>query len=165
MTWHLLHKNAFYPICLYITRGMAWSVCQVRVQLQPPPTCCKLLYAEVNGLLWINNTLTSFDLLRPKYCTLDSAISRVRGGTITSTRLVVDISAGHNSCCCARGDVSSCSRTINGLSRNLDTWPRGDTETWIHGYADNITHDHSHRAPGSWHNGLGLCRSLVTVQI
>ena len=165
MTWHLLHKNAFYPICLYITRGMAWSVCQVRVQLQPPPTCCKLLYAEVNGLLWINNTLTSFDLLRPKYCTLKSAISRVRGGTITSTRLVVDISAGHNSCCCARGDVSSCSRTINGLSRNLDTWPRGDTETRRHGYADNITHDHSHRAPGSWHNGLGLCRSLVTVQI
>ena len=149
MTWHLLHKNAFYPICLYITRGMAWSVCQV--QLQPPPTCCKLLYAEVNGLLWINNTLTSFDLLRPKYCTLNSAISRVRGGTITSTRLVVDISAGHNSCCCARGDVSSCSRTINGLSRNLDTWPRGHTETRRHGYgyADNITHDHGHRAPGS----------------
>ena len=139
MTWHLLHKNAFYPICLYITRGMAWSVCQVRVQLQPPPTCCKLLYAEVNGLLWINNTLTSFDLLRPKYCTLDSAISRVRGGTITSTRLVVDISAGHNSCCCARGDVSSCSRTINGLSRNLDTWPRGDTETWRHGYMVMLT--------------------------
>ena len=139
MTWHLLHKNAFYPICLYITRGMAWSVCQVRVQLQPPPTCCKLLYAEVNGLLWINNTLTSFDLLRPKYCTLNSAISRVRGGTITSTRLVVDISAGHNSCCCARGDVSSCSRTINGLSRNLDTWPRGDTETRRHGYMVMLT--------------------------
>ena len=139
MTWHLLHKNAFYPICLYITRGMAWSVCQVRVQLQPPPTCCKLLYAEVNGLLWINNTLTSFDLLRPKYCTLNSAISRVRGGTITSTRLVVDISAGHNSCCCARGDVSSCSRTINGLSRNLDTWSREDTETRRHGYMVMLT--------------------------
>ena len=153
MTWHLLHKNAFYPICLYITRGMAWSVCQVRVQLQPPPTCCKLLYAEVNGLLWINNTLTSFDLLRPKYCTLDSAISRVRGGTITSTRLVVDISAGHNSCCCARGDVSSCSRTINGLSCNLDTWARGDTETRRHGDMDTWLcwqHYSWPRPPSTW---------------
>ena len=133
MTWHLLHKNAFYPICLYITRGMAWSVCQVRVQLQPPPTCCKLLYAEVNGLLWINNTLTSFDLLRPKYCTLNSAISRVRD------HHEHEAGGSHNSCCCARGDVSSCSRTINGLSRNLDTWPRGDTETRRHGYMVMLT--------------------------
>ena len=60
-------------------------------------------------------------------------------GTITSTRLVVDISAGHNSCCCARGDVSSCSRTINGLSRNLDTWARGHTETRRHGYMVMLT--------------------------
>ena len=163
MTWHLLHKNAFYPICLYITRGTAWSVCRVQEQLQPPPTCCKLLYAEVNGLLWINNTLLFI------FCDLNIAhlIPPFRGWG-TSTRLGADISAGHNSCCCARGDVSSCSRSVNGLSRNLDTRPRGDTETRRRGYADNITHDHGtpgHRAPGSWHNGLGLRRSLVTVQI
>ena len=48
---------------------------------------------------------------------------------------------------------------------HVETRRHGDMDTWIHGYADNITHDHSHRAPGSWHNGLGLCRSLVTVQI
>ena len=126
MTWHLLHKNAFYPICLYITRGMAWSVCQVRVQLQPPPTCCKLLYAEVNGLLWINNTLTSFDLLRPKYCTLDSAISRVRGGTITSTRLVVVITH-------AAAPVVTCQAAPAQLMDYLAIWTRGHVDTWRHG--------------------------------
>ena len=40
---------------------------------------------------------------------------------------------------CARGDVSSCSRTINGLSRILDTWPRGHTETRRHGYMVMLT--------------------------
>ena len=162
MTWHLLHKNAFYPICLYITCGTAWSVCRGQKQLQPQPTCCKLLYAEVNGLLWINNTL------RFIFCDLNIAhlILPFRGwGPARGWGRISPLVITHG---CARGDVSSCSRPINGLSRNLDTRPRGDTETRRRGYADNITHDHGtpgHRAPGSWHNGLGLRRSLVTVQI
>ena len=182
--WWWLEIDPYFPVMR--TKGKKWPdiycikmhfiqyVCTLRVarhgrcvgcrsSCSHRPTCCKLLYAEVNGLLWINNTL------RFIFCDLNIAhlISSFRGWG-TSTRLGADISGGHNSCRCARGDVSSCSRPINGLSRNLDTRPRGDTETRRRGYADNITHDHGtpgHRAPGSWHNGLGLRRSLVTVQI
>ena len=64
--------------------------------------------------------------------------------------------------------VVTCQAAPAQLMDYLAIWTRGHVETRRRGYADNITHDHGtpgHRAPGSWHNGLGLRRSLVTVQI
>ena len=111
---------------------------------------------------------STIHLLLLIFCDLNIAhlIPPFQGWTITSTRLVVVITH-------AAAPVVTCQAAPAQLMDYLAIWTRGhvdtrrhgDTETWIHGYADNITHDCSHRAPGSWHNGLGLCRSLVTVQI
>ena len=154
--WWWLEIDPYFPVMR--TKGKKWPdiycikmhfiqyVCTLRVAWHGRCVGCSCSHRQHVASFYMQKLMdycgSTIHLLLLIFCDLNIAHLNppFQGrGTSTSTRLVAGISSGHNSCWCARGDVSSCSRTINGLSRNLDTRPRGDTETWRHGYMVMLT--------------------------